>query len=196
VKILAPDGDPIGKYIQNSGEYYEQDLLEDSKKYISTGDVIVDVGANIGNHTLYWSFFKCHIYAFEPNPKTFSYLTSNCENNEKSNVVCHCIALYDKSGTGQLIETENAGECRVKYGKGEIEFRTLDSYGLAPRIVKIDVEGCEMNVLKGAVETLMKFHPILYVEIKERLHEFDSFLLRLGYVRHEVYGFTPTYKYI
>ncbi len=82
------------------------------------------------------------------------------------------------------VENSPAG-CRVGEGENRVAIRTLDSLGIGPvSFIKIDVEKHEFEVLKGAVETLKRDKPVLYIEIhtKELVSQILPFLSNLGYV--------------
>ena len=139
----------------------------------------IDIGANKGVYTHLLARLVPFVHAFEPNPKMFNVLTRGLPVNARS----YEIALSDQSGSGELLvpmsgrtkaySNQGASLSRQKvdgeHGVVHIETRTLDSYALDNvGFIKIDVEGYEHTVLKGAKETLMQCRPTMLIELEER----------------------------
>lgn len=138
----------------------------------------LDIGANKG----VWSEVlrgKCaHVHAFEPNPKMFSLLKSGAG----SNVTCHQIALSDSSGVaefriprGRSGNYSNQGgslssaKVSENYGHVSVDAVRLDEMDVGSvGFMKIDVEGFELEVLKGAQKTIARDKPVMIIEIEER----------------------------
>lgn len=127
---------------------------------VEPGDIVIDVGANIG--TLALTFAKKtktqkSVFAFEPHPKIFRYMNDNIAlNGVEGQVQCFCMALGDKQEklyfSNQSDDTNNAISNR---GQLEIDVCRLDDVFQKQhvRLLKIDVEGYEYQVLLGARET-------------------------------------------
>ena len=139
----------------------------------------IDIGANKGVYTHLLANLVPFVHAFEPNPKMFSVLARGLSKNAKA----YDVALSDQSGSGELLipfsgrkkaySNQGASLSRQKvsgeHGVVQIETRTLDSYALNNiGFIKIDVEGYEHAVLKGAKETLMRCRPTMLIELEER----------------------------
>lgn len=170
--------DHIGLTINIEG-LYERDDLELVVKWLNENQyfkgVAVDVGANIGNHSIFFSKYYKHVYAFEPNPLTFKILDINC-NFCANNVTPFQFGVSDKRGAlpFELPNNNNFGGARiVRYKKEEhktieIDVVSLDTF--VPIIneniglIKVDVEGYELEVLNGAAELLRKNKPIILFE--------------------------------
>lgn len=138
--------------------------------YLQEGDVFIDIGAHIGYFTV-TSAAKVgesgQVHAFEPTPRTYEKLTENVEINAFGNVKCNNIGLSDEPGT-LVLNTHPENEAYNSIGKidkegvvsVQIETVTLDDYaerlGLVGKIafIKIDVEGWETFVFKGATKVL------------------------------------------
>jgi FkbM family methyltransferase len=111
-------------------------------------------------------------HAFEPNPSTFGYLSRA----HIRRVTAYNVALSDAPSTATLWLPDGDGEAslirhenRPAVGSVSVQCRTLDSYGLDEvGFIKIDVEGHEQKVLKGARETIERCRPTVYVELEER----------------------------
>lgn len=126
--------------------------------------VCVDVGAHVG----LWSkeFVKAFqtVVAFEPNPVVADLWRWNVT---AKNATLHQVALGESTGSvGLKIYDGHSGHTQIG-GPGDVPIRMLDSYGLsAVDLVKIDVEGHELAVVKGAINTLRRCRPVVVVEQK------------------------------
>jgi FkbM family methyltransferase len=169
------EGDTIiSDEVERSGRLDFDTLIPYVLKYVRPGDTVVDVGAFIGDHTVAYADAvgpDGEVYAYEPNPTAFKCLVHNTEG--MSNVFGFCHALGSTNGLEQMdFSIPNAASNYINHeGKGEsIQVRPLDvDAALFHRVdlIKIDVEGYELNVLKGMEHTIDKFHPKLVVEINE-----------------------------
>jgi FkbM family methyltransferase len=198
--ISGPDGDWIGGTIQRTGKPYEHDLLRVLGPFARRPSMVVDVGANIGNHALYFALVRgVTVHAFEPNPVALEYLRTNVEANGARSVHVHAIGLSDATGRGRIAPAEDLGMASVEEDdSGEIDLRPLDSYGFPPEpriaVIKIDIEGAEARVLKGAESTIRTHRPVIAMEA---LGEDARPMLRtLGYRRFPLpFCWTPTYVF-
>jgi len=160
--ILVPPND---KYITPAvmrGDF-EREVVEIFLKYIEPDMICCDIGACFGIHTLLLArlAYDGLVYAFEPEPYNFSLLKQNVEINGLSNVIIENIAITDKHGRAILYLTDDnaGGHSLFKHGsplKVEVDTVSIDEYlrGKAIDFMKIDVEGAEYLVLKGARRTL------------------------------------------
>jgi FkbM family methyltransferase len=123
------------------------------------GKIVLDIGANIGVLTRLFAKRAKHVHAFEPSPRAFRLL----EANRYSNVTVYQVALADAVGTVKLSDPEDIDVCAIADEGIEVPCTTIDATGLEPDFIKIDVEGFEHLVLKGAKETL-KRGPMIYFE--------------------------------
>lgn len=172
----------------------EMDLLE---KLVPNGCVALDIGANHGIYAYVLSGIARKVHCFEPLAECCRYI----RDHHAANIDVHNVALSDGSGELELhvpIVEGRAVYTRASLDRPDgpcdrrrVEIRSLDSYGLTDvGFAKIDVEGLEAAVLRGARGTLEGCHPNLLVEIDRARHNRDSFLavhadLRtLGYSAH------------
>jgi FkbM family methyltransferase len=127
------------------------------------GDTFFDVGANIGTVTIPVAMTGAECLAFEPAPANAARLAENAELNRLGNVTVVEAAMWSESGTVALwVEgAEGSGTSRVVEcadGTIEVPAATLDRFAgggaAAPDLLKIDVEGAELEVLRGAEATL------------------------------------------
>jgi FkbM family methyltransferase len=160
-------------------EIDELDLLTKWLSSLSCDDIFdglaLDVGANIGNHSLYFSDYFSEVLAFEPHPVTFKLLSINA--GLASNVKCLNFGLSSSEGPAEMvIDGRNMSGARVEKNDhsltSNIYLKTLDSAlsatdGRPIRLIKIDVEGHETEVLVGAEDIIRKWQPIILFEQHE-----------------------------
>jgi FkbM family methyltransferase len=150
-----------------------------------TKGLVLDVGANIGCVAQAIIAAGFEVEAFEPQPAIYGLLVKNCPS-----IKCHNVALGSALGTAQMPSVDyskpgNFGGIGLGMGEGvNVEVRTLDSYNFENvSLIKIDVEGFEEEVLRGAIETIRRCKPILYLEADrdEQLASLANFLTSIGY---------------
>jgi FkbM family methyltransferase len=152
----------------SKGQWYELSNLEFVRDLQEVGNY-VDVGSYIGTHALYFSLFcpSYIVHAFEPRTTFYNKLIKNLEANDVTNCVAHQLALSDRPGFCRITAPEgNQGNATLRESRvSSTAMVTLDSLALDNiRVMKIDVEGHELPVLKGATETL-KSVKHLFLEI-------------------------------
>jgi len=177
--------DPIGNIIRDN---------------LQAGDIFYDIGAYIGIYSIYASrkFKNMKVFSFEPNPKTYDILTKNIKALGLKNVKCFQLAVdSDNKDREFLISSidacstfyndKNMNHWGTETGKVIVKCDTLNNIikqnkMLIPTVVKIDVEGNECEVIKGATE-LLKHKPKLFIEIhKEEYRKWlIEYLVPLGY---------------
>jgi FkbM family methyltransferase len=141
---------------------WEKVTTEMFKEAVREGDVVVDIGANIGYFTLLAARLvgkTGKVYAFEPEPTNYNLLLKNIELNGYDNIVPVQKAVSNKSGVVRLfVSEEDAGNSTIfQYGEGrnfiEVEAVTLDEFFADKKrpinVIKMDAEGAEMAVLLG-----------------------------------------------
>ena len=137
--------------------------------------IAIDVGANLGNHSLYFSRFFSKVVSFEPQPRTFKILALNAE--IVSNVECHSCALSSFNGKAYIHSlASNMGASFIEEipcdSSQEVEVRRLDSILDSSEkvgFIKLDVEGTECDVIDGAQDVIKRNMPCIVFE----QHEFD-----------------------
>ena len=178
----------ICESLRTTGDYApdEKALLG---SLITSGDTILDVGANVGNHTLFFS--QClgpegRVLSFEPQRFLFNILCANALLGRYQNVWPYRLAVGDQAGKVDIPvpnydRPNNFGGYSLSFDtfKEEGDITTIDA--IAPdhcHLIKIEVEGMELSVLKGAVETIARTRPFLYFEYNRP--EFKDEILRLS----------------
>jgi len=157
----------IGRSIKIYGEYtqIELDLLNE---YINENTIVYDIGGNIGYHCVGFAHRAKHVYSFEPNLKNYKLLEMNTENLK--NVTLIKAAVSDVKGRSFISDYElddlgNYGECMMaEEGQPCITLRVDDLNIDKPNLIKIDVEGHELKVFKGAMETIRQHKPVIFYE--------------------------------
>lgn len=173
IKMYIPDFplDHIQKTIANTNNFYDIKSLEYLNKYINNDTTILEIGANIGNHAVYWAKQQKvnKIYSFEPILKTFKRLEQNIKINNLKNVEIFNFAAGDKDSQGSIdfYNVENTGATSIKESDdGDLKIVKIDNLKFDNKIdfIKIDVEGFEINVLKGMTKLLKEQKPVVYIE--------------------------------
>lgn len=200
LRLTGQAGDPgVLRLIERSGGSYEPALLATLRDRLAPDAVSFDVGANIGPVTLAMSRLtpQGHVFAFEPAPSNFSYLVRNIEDNGAVNVTAERVALYDTDGPLRFTVSDDdpAGSHVPAEGTDgaatTVQAMTLDRFveerGVTRLdLIKLDVEGAELRVLRGAAATLARFRPDLVFEVNpvalRRFHQ-ASFRDLLALVR-------------
>lgn len=169
-------------YIRNhmmSGRVYEHHIINGMlKEYVEKSKYIVDVGANIGCHTISYAGMnpEARIWSFEPQKKLFDLLNTNVNlNGYTDRIHLHNCGLGHKECTLEMqgldtVEDRahmgwNKGGLGIGRGGEKLDVKTLDSLDL-PGLdyMKIDVEGAEGLVIQGGQETIKKFKPVICFE--------------------------------
>ncbi len=182
--------DLIQRIILRSNNFFEIDVLERCRRYIPQGATIIDAGANIGNHAVYFAKLcgAKKIFAFEPLRQTFKILERNIQLNAPEKIQCFNFALGSAEGKADLrkYSLDNLGATVLGVSDaGQYPVLPLDSFEFdALDVIKIDVEGAEVSVLEGARQTLAKFRPVIVTEILPETNQVsDEKLKALNYRR-------------
>jgi len=214
----ASEEDHIVSVIRDTGAFYELDLLEYMQWAIAKREgkgragLVVDIGGNIGNHAVYiGTFIAKHIIVIEPNPESLVFLHENLKSNLEDYTLHEC-ALGASPGFGRVHMPENAADnlgmaTIVSDDKGLINIRTLDDliteqseeFKMTTPVtaMKIDVEGMEISVLKGARDVLQRDCPELFIEAgtPKHLSEIEALLDEFGYCKVATWAATPTHHF-
>jgi len=165
-----------------SGDY-ERPVQEALQFLVRPGDVCYDVGANLGFFTLLLGRFTGEsgmVYAFEPVPKNASAIERNARLNSFDNVAVMRMALSRDEGKSELLLARHVGGAVLKSagippdpaGSLMVSTTTVDLLVgqqkiKPPNVVKIDVEGAEMDVLRGMESVLRKWRPKIVLEFDD-----------------------------
>jgi FkbM family methyltransferase len=189
-----------------AGEFYEREELEIIARHFKPEGTFVDAGANVGNHTLYAAMFlnAKRVIPFEVNPRAVEILTVNLRLNDCTNVDSSFLGrgVSDRDGFVQMDFSEwpedpnNLGAQRfsaVSPTAGEQAFPAirLDSVlqAVPVDLVKIDLEGMELEALAGLNETVRRWRPGIFAEIEDRhFAAFDAWRLQRRYEIVDSFG--------
>jgi FkbM family methyltransferase len=184
--------DHVQRAILSNRQFFEFPVLEQVAKLIKPGASILDAGANIGNHSIFFSAI-CGakiVYAFEPMFENYKILQKNIELNGVSNIVAYNRGLGDGASRANLkyYSNRNLGAATLQIDDaGPYDLVSLDSLDLKElEFVKIDVEGFHLEVLAGAEQTLARCKPMIWIELRDhpeyREYESgDALLRKFGY---------------
>jgi FkbM family methyltransferase len=163
----------VGRSFTEYGEYSEGEV-DIFRQCLRPGDVALDIGANFGSHTLPLAQLvgpSGKVFAFEPQRILFQILCGNVALNELPNVHALPVALGRAAGRTKVPALDyrganNFGGISLGGAQGEdVPVVALDQLEVTTaKLIKIDVEGMELDVLAGAMATLARCRPILYVE--------------------------------
>lgn len=193
-----------------SGRFYEQRMVANMTR-ASPADappVLIDVGANIGNHSIGFvvgSVPGAMAYGFEVGERAFELLTENIALNELDGaIIARNVGLGEESGTGYFAAPKtNLGGGRVEAhpSRGRaVPIEPLDElwdFSIRPTVMKVDVEGMELPVLRGAARILSTFEPVLYIEAArpQQAQAIAAHLEPYGYEFIETFNHTPTHRF-
>ncbi len=165
-KIFLDANDSLHLSIYESFEDVESEII---RKNVKEGDVVLDIGANIGYYSLLFAKLvgkKGKVYAFEPEPSNFALLIKNINANGYNNIVPINKAVSDKDGKVKLyLEKENFGAHKIyndsneKKNSIEVDSVRLDSFFQNKNkkidFIKMDIEGAEIKAIKGMQNIIM-----------------------------------------
>lgn len=184
-----------------TGTFYEHGLLRFLEAFLEPDDLVVDVGANIGNHTAYFAgVLGCTVRAFEAVPVLADVLALTVRANFlDSRVQLEPYAVGHRAGSIGVASWNptNSGATRLRAdGIGSIPMVALDElhWPQPPRVIKIDVEGMELDVLQGAASVVDQYRPLLVVEAVDAKADaaIRAWMEQHGYAVLGVFNATPT----
>jgi|688.fasta_scaffold00652_13 FkbM family methyltransferase len=191
--IIENPNDTIQSSLK-AGHFHEQREMEIMKEYCPKGAHILDIGANVGNHSVYFSkFFDAEIiYAIEPLPVAYKMLLANlCLNychNVNVDYVGVALGHMETQGFPMEIYPDNLGSTRLFHeDKTDLPFQKFDPVNIIPGdvlfadkrvdFIKMDIEGMEMVALMGLKETIARNRPNMFVEVSiENVEDFHQWM--------------------
>ncbi len=174
--FISPKNGCVDEHIYLYG-IYEPNILDTIAKYLKQGDTFIDIGANIGQHSMFAASVVGNlgkVYSFEPIPRIYNQLLDSVHLNNFDNIIkVYNIALGEKDdektlhissknvGGSSFVETRGSDEkIQVKITKGDnilLQLKNID-------FIKMDVEGYEYEALSGIQGTLKLYRPIIVME--------------------------------
>ena len=172
----------VGKSLSEYGEWSESEV-ELIKGVVPNNDVIIEIGSNIGTHTVPLAKHLSNggkIYSFEPQSQNRRLLEQNIKDNDIENVKISKIAISSGAGKAYMNtfandKLSNYGDARIfrdEFDNSEcVQVKTLDEFFYnnyagenSVRLIKFDVQGQELNVIIGSEKLINEYKPILYLE--------------------------------
>ncbi len=193
---------PGGLAIYRYRKYHDPDL-ELLRRFLAPGSTFVDCGANVGYFTMMAAKIvgpTGHVWAFEPSPNSRNALLQNVSANAYSQVSVLPFALSSAAGKEKFTDVPRGGgtssfapapsEQGVVIDVDTIALDDLGAlFGSSPALIKIDVEGAEMRLLRGAARFFADHRPSLLIEVE------DAHLRRQGSNAAELYAQLASYGY-
>lgn len=192
----------VGRSFEHYGEFSESEA-QLFRQICVRGDRVADVGANIGAHTLMLANQvgpSGRVYAFEPQRGVFQTLCANMAINSIGNTECFQAAVsnesgfinipdirYDLEGNFGGFEIEKFSQSGIKTPVVSLD-EILDVPAL--KLIKVDVEGMERGVIKGARETIRKHSPVLYVE-NDRIDQSKALIEEIRRLDYRMFWHRP-----
>ncbi len=184
---------------------YELPLQKAFASYVQPGNVFYDIGANIGFFTVLAAQLvgrSGQVYAFEPVPENAERVRYNAKLNRFSNVTVFQKAVSANIGEGNLLLAHHSGGATLSHvgtppdlrGAMKVDLVCIDNLVeqkkmKPPTVVKVDVEGAEIDVLKGMLKTIDQYKPIIFYEVddgnkeafQQKSDALETFIRQLGY---------------
>jgi FkbM family methyltransferase len=183
----------VGRSLELYGEFSEGEV-EVFRQLVAPGDLVLDIGANIGAHTVFFAGAvgpSGVVLAFEPQRIIYQTLCGNMALNSIQNAYCFHAAVG--AAPGHIVvpqldfnRSNNFGGLELgAFTEGDrVQIQTIDGLRLGRcKFIKVDVEGMELEVLRGCVQTIERLKPVIYVE-NDRPEKSDAlvrFIHSLGY---------------
>jgi FkbM family methyltransferase len=202
------DSDIMIRRMRRWGCFYELDLLQRIEEENLTGTYI-DVGANIGNHSIYFDRFCSadRVVSVEAHPVICKVLRRNLRKNMRGKYNTHNWAVVENPGEVYLspINEDNVGSTHIAVNgvtavKGHTLNELLRRYP-ETTLVKMDIEGMELPAIRPAIDRLAEMGPVLTTEFSSRRNrrEFEEcckILTKIGYKITGQYCTIPTYVWV
>ena len=210
-KYFFPESFLFKRRLERSIKNKDENEIELLERFIEPGTDSIDVGVYRGVYSYEMSKYSKNVHSFEPNPIIFEYINKNLKkiiNNiflynyalsNKNQVIDLKVPIRnDKYNRENFEEFYELGRATIhqentfkRYEKFQITSKKIDEFNFKNNIsfIKIDVEGHELEVIKGGEEIISKNKPILLVEIEERhsqskVSDTINYINKLGYISH------------
>lgn len=193
---MSGPGNGASVYINHVEEKQTNEFI----KHLKHNSIVFDIGANVGYYTLLAAKHldsEGKVFAFEPAVRNLSYLYRHLNINKITNVFVLPLACsdrnsievfsFDRDASWGHLEKKEANKIEP-LSSTFVHTITIDKFvesvSIIPDIMKIDVEGAELLVLNGAIDTLQRYKPKIFLSIHTNQLEFEclEYLKRLGYL--------------
>ncbi|MDQ8038875.1 MAG: FkbM family methyltransferase [Rickettsiella sp.] len=188
--IACVPSDILGRWIVFNGLYEEELLISLFEKVFNHSDLqrfkqttVIDGGANVGNHSLFFSRYFKQVISFEPNPNALKLLDTNIFLNKTKNIQVIPVGLSNETkilpffdnkislGASAFIaenplfeQQEPSQHLNVEKGDMLLEQHILEHESITISLIKLDVEWYELKALQGLEKTILKHQPIILFE--------------------------------
>lgn len=207
LKFCMKMGNPTADDILKNG-IYEYPLIDWCKQFVKSDGIFIDVGAHMGTYSMILAPHCEEVHSFEAQKSTHEGLCTGICANDRYNITTHNVALGSCEGEATLHQVSPDGggstlsadiaQQNTILATETVKVVTLDSFDLQKVcFMKIDVEGHELEVLKGARRTLLRngFPPFIFEAwpdswYKEQKEELIEFVEDLGYIVHPISGYS------
>lgn len=183
--------------VLRTGHFYENKMLGHIVRTARAG-AFVDVGGNCGQHSIFFALFcpSTNVITFEPFPEHCKLIMRNIDDNDlKEKVKLFPMGLSSQLGTFET-KTNSAAHARRYMA---ICMKMDDVIDSPVSVMKLDAEGMELEILKGAQNLLRRYRPALYIEAQNDGYrsEIGEYLSDFGYkITDARFGFSPTYEFV
>ena len=203
---LPYENDYIMKCIIKNKTFYENIILDNISYFLDDNrECCVDIGANIGNHSIYFSKILKYknVHSFEPQIDIYKILLDNIKlNSLETKIIPYKAGLYSKKCKCSIDHkiSDNCGGVKFKEdNNGNFEFHTLDEYNLRNvSLLKIDVEGLGYEVLKGCDNFFKYNKPVIWLEMncyeRDAYKAYKEFVLPTNYLLDRGYKLVKKFK--
>jgi FkbM family methyltransferase len=161
----------------------------------STRECVVQAGGNVGIYPMFLAKQFGQVHTFEPDPTNFECLCRNLA-GKAANIFVHNAALGSEEGLCDMVvvEANNCGAHKISTEDGEIPVMTIDGLDLKPSLIWLDIEGHEVEALKGAQKTLSVCSPTIILEVKGLGEDPTPWLEARGYTEQSRMGNDRLYQ--
>lgn len=189
IESLTSDANTASVYLFGASDNMR--FFKIYKSLLHEGDTAIDVGANVGIHCCVMAHYcgqSGHVLAFEPSPSIYARLKKNIAFNQLSQIQLNQVALScheGEIGFDDKSNETNIGKSKIDHNSEyKVPVTSLDKLAAGKdniSLIKIDVEGFEIDVLKGAQETLLKHKPALVIEVNVGQYSLGDILQAIPY---------------
>ena len=188
------ENEHIGNIIRKNKNFYDYPALQVIKNTLDLSNkTVLDIGANVGNHSVFFATVcGAKVLAIEPNIDNYLVLQKNSEGKS----IIPVRILIGNGGEYSNIQTTARNMGAIKFilkddgNLGDLAYR-LDGFGFQNvALIKIDVEGMELDVLEGARKLIDLCHPAIMIEVSDHTKEIYDILKGYGYNIIELVGYT------
>jgi FkbM family methyltransferase len=191
------------------GRAREEHIMQAFARLVRPGDTVIELGGHIGYVSLYFADLvgpEGRVFVLEPSPDNLLYIRANVSSHPSITLVE--AAASDRVGEAKFFVEDLTGQnstlvkdyivfgenrerafSDASYRQIDVPTTTVDlfaaTHSLRPNFIKIDVEGAELQCLRGSIETLKSFRPKLMVEVTHQKEAVFSLMLELGYATYD-----------